>query len=94
MSPAELVASWAAADDADAARRREERAHGAMNDFRAAFDHKSCIVREGAVFGAARLAQRFPAWSPDVVRLLADAERSDESPGVREAAREALEDLQ
>ncbi len=28
MSPADLVASWAAADDADAARRREERAHG------------------------------------------------------------------
>ena len=72
----------------------EDGAAAAAEELRARLEHPVPMVREGAVYGLARLAQRFPSWAPDAVRELSQRVAHDSSPGVREAASECLEDLQ
>lgn len=71
----------------------EDGAPSAFARLREGLKHPSCVVREVAVYGAARLGQRFKSWAPDVVRALSEVSTHDTSPGVREAATEVLEDL-
>lgn len=71
----------------------EDGAASAAEELRARLKHPAPGVREGAVYGLARLAQRFPAWAPEVVVALSDTACQDDSAALREAAREALEDI-
>lgn len=92
-NPAKLAAARADQLEAMGNTTSEDGAASAVAELTAALGKSSTLVREGAIYGLARLAQRFPAWAPDVVRALSNVAFHDPSPSLREAASECLEDL-